>query len=127
MEEQLIEAAINGIQPVLEGAILLAAEYSKKCGRDFVTATDFDYALKYSARYLVGKHVGTLFPELEDTEDPDDIEVVEENEDSFTRYEGSDEFMNRVNECYDTWDQWEPYSPLEKMLCDSIKKNSQKL
>ena len=126
MEEQLIEAAINGIQPVLEGAVVLAAEYSKKSGRDFVTARDFDYSLKYAARNLVGKHVGTLFPELENTEDPDDIEVVEETEDSFTRYEGSDPLLQEVNLCYDTWEHWEPGCPLEKMLRDSIKKNSQK-
>lgn len=126
MEERYIEAAIDSIQPVLEGAILLAAEYSKKCGRDFVTATDFDYSLKYCARNLVGKHSGTLFPELEDTEDPDDIEVVEENEDSFTRYTGEDPLLTKVNECYDTWGDWIPTNLMEKMLYDSIKKNSQR-
>lgn len=126
MEEQIIEAAINGIQPVMEGAVVLAAEYSKKCRRDFVTARDFDYALKYACRNFVGRHSGTLFPELENTEDPDDIDIVEETEDSFTRYEGPDELMNAVNDCYDTWEQWKPTCPLERMLCDSIKKNSQK-
>tara|TARA_B110000977_G_scaffold180652_1_gene240522 strand:- start:2160 stop:2543 length:384 start_codon:yes stop_codon:yes gene_type:complete len=126
MDDRYIEAAVNSIQPVLEGSILLAAGYSKKCGRDFVTATDFDYALKYATRNLIGKHTGTLFPELDSDDDPDDIELVEETEDSFTRYDGPDELMNRVNECYDTWDQWEPDSILEKMMCDSIKKNSRK-
>ena len=126
MEEGLIEAAVNGIQPVMEGAVILAAEYSKKCGRDFVTARDFDYAIKYACMNYVGKHSGTLFPELEETDDPDDIEVVEETEDSFTRYEGSDPLLQDVNRCYDTWEQWEPGCPLERMLCDSIKKNSQK-
>lgn len=125
MDDNIIETALGFVQPVMEGAIVLAAEYSKKCGRDFVTATDFDYALKYAVRNYAGKHSGTLFPELENTEDPDDIEVVEETEDSFTRYEGPDELMNSINDCFDTWDQWEPSNMLEKMLCNSIKKNSQ--
>ena len=126
MEEQIIDAAIDIRQPVMESAIILAAEYSKKCGRDYVTADDFDYSLKYAARYLVGKHTGTLFPELENSEDPDDIEIIEETENSFTRYQGSDDLMNKINECHDTWDQWEPSNILERMLCESIKKNSQK-
>ena len=126
MEERYIQSAIDCIQPVMEGAIILAAEYSKKCGRNFVTATDFDYTLKYCARNLVGKHTGTLFPELNDTEDPDDIELVEEHEDSFTRYSGDDPLMLQVNECYDTWDQWVPTNTMERLLCDSIKKKSQR-
>lgn len=123
MEDQLIETAVNYIQPVLEAAIVLAAEYSKKAGRDYVTAEDFNYAMKYACRNYVGKHSGTLFPELADEEDPGDIEVIEETESSFTRYQGDDELMNSVNECYDTWDDWLPSNPLERMLCESIKKN----
>lgn len=124
MEDDIIESAISCIQPVMESAIILAAEYSKKCNRDFVTSTDFDYTLKYAARHLLGKHTGTLFPELENTEDPDDIEIVEETEASFTRYTGPDELMNKINDCYDTWEDWKPQGPLEKILYNSIKKNS---
>lgn len=122
-EAQIINTFIDGLTPVMEGAVLLAAEYSKKAGRDFVTSRDLEYALKYCTRYFSGQRQGTLFPEMEDEEDPDDIEVVEETENSFTRYEGGDELMNKVNECYDTWHEWEPYSPLEKMLASSIEKN----
>jgi hypothetical protein len=124
MDDSFIEAAVDSIQPVMESAIILAAEYSKKCGRNFVTACDFDYALKYACMTLVGKHSGTLFPDLKDSEE--DIEVVEETEDSFTRYDGSDPLLQEINRCYDTWDVWEPTCPLEIMLYNSIKKNSQK-
>jgi len=124
METQIIEAAINIVQPVFERSIVLAAEYAKSCNRDCVTQKDVEYAMKYSVMRTVGESTGTLFPELEDSEDPDDIEVVDDAEETFTRYSGEDDLMNQINMCYDTWDMWKPESPIEKLLYDSVKKNS---
>lgn len=126
MEQQFIETAINIIQPVMEGSMILAAEYAKACGRDFVTGMDVKYAMRYAAQNFVGKHSGTLFPELQDESDSDedDIEVIEEDEENcFTRYSGDNETMNKVNEAYDNWEQWEPTNPIEKMLQDAVNKN----
>ena len=126
MEQQILEAAIGAIQPVLEGSIILAAEYSKTCGRDFVTGMDLKYAMRYAARNYVGKHTGTLFPELQDDDDDDDddIDIIEEDEEHcFTRYSGDNTTMNEVNDAYDTWDQWEPSNMIERMLQDAVNKN----
>lgn len=127
MEQQIIDTAINIIQPVMESSIILAAEYAKACGREYVTGQDVKYALMYSAQNTVGKHSGTLFPELQDDEESDDendIEVIEEDEENaFTRYEGDNELMNKINEAYDNWDSWEPQNMMEKMLQDAVNKN----
>lgn len=126
MENQIIESAINVIQPVWESAMVLAGEYRKKCNREILTGDDFKYALKYSAMNLVGKHIGTLFPELQDEEDDDsldDIETVDEDDEPFTRYVGDDKLMNDINEAVDTWDSWEPASSIETMLKDAVDKN----
>jgi hypothetical protein len=129
MEEQIIEIALNVIQPVMEGSMILAAEYAKACGRDCVTGMDVKYAMRYAAQNYVGKHTGTLFPELQNDDsdsdsDEDDIEVIEEDEENcFTRYSGDDETMNKVNEVYDNWEQWEPTNMIEKMLQDAVNKN----
>ena len=125
MEQQFIETAINIIQPVMESAMVMAAEYSKACGRTFVTSMDLKYSMRYCAMNLVGKHMGTHFPEIynsDESDDESDIEVVEEEEADFTRYEGSEEIFLKVNESFDEWENWEPQSPAEKMLKDAIDK-----
>ena len=80
--------------------------------------------MKYSAMNLVGKHIGTLFPELQEDSDSDSISC-EDNEDDaeFTRYIGDDQLLNDVNKAYDSWDQWEPSNPTESMLKDAINKS----
>jgi hypothetical protein len=126
MEESIISAAFELITPVLESATILAAQYSKNCDRSFVTAKDMQYAMRYCTRTLLGRQRGTLFPEIYENMDEDsdeEFEIVEETEDSFTRYSGDDKLMNDVNEAYDTWESWTPYSPMEKMLKDAIDKN----
>lgn len=125
MEDQIIDGSIDILLPVLESAIVLAGEYSKKCGRTVLTGQDMRYAMKYCARNVTGKHTGTLFPEIDDEEDPteEELETVEEGEEDFTRYSGDDQLMNSVNESHDTWDTWEPQTPMEKMLKDAIDKN----
>lgn len=122
MEEQIIQASIDIMLPVMESAIVLGGNYAKMSGRDTLTGTDLEYALKFCARNLVGKHIGTMFPEIQD--DSDDEETfdsqLEQEEPPFTRYTGDDETLNKVNECYDTWDDWVPINPTEEMLKKSI-------
>lgn len=122
MEEQIIQTSIDILLPVMESAIVLGGNYAKMSGRDTLTGTDLEYALKFCARNLVGKHIGTMFPEIQD--DSDDEETVdsqlEQEEPPFTRYTGDDETLNKVNECYDTWDDWVPINPTEEMLKKSI-------
>lgn len=126
MEEEIIQAGINIITPVLESAIVLAGNYAKMSGRDTLTGTDLEYALKFCARHVTGKHIGTMFPELQQESDSEsdgedsDAGSVDSEEPPFTRYSGDDETLNRVNECYDTWDDWMPLNPTEEMLKKSI-------
>jgi hypothetical protein len=129
MDQQIIEAAINVITPVMESSIVLAGDYARACGRDFITAMDVQYGMKYAARNITGRYTGTLFPDIDSDEDSDfedEIEVIDEEDEeyTFTRYEGQDKKFNDMNEAFDTWDQWEPYSPVEKMLKDAVDKNS---
>ena len=123
--DELIKSAVDILTPVMEGSMVLAAHYAKACGRDTVTALDVKYAMRYGARNMVGKHIGTLFPELQgsDSESGSDMEEVDEAEEPFTRYTGSDPQLLAVNEAHDTWDQWEPQSPVEKMLKNAIDQN----
>ena len=125
------EAALEIITPVLESSMILAAEYAKKTGRDSITSLDLEYAMKYCARYTVGKAVGSLFPEVYDESESDedeDIEIVDEDleENQFRRYEGDDPFMAGVNAAFDTWDEWTPTNLVEQLLKNSIelKKNN---
>lgn len=127
MEQQIIQSSIEVLLPVLESTMMIAGEYSKKCGRTIVTGMDFKYAMRYCARNKVGERIGSHFPDIyeQDTDSDDsDIETVEETEDDFTRYQGDDALMNAVNEAYDTWDSWEPTVPAERMLKDAVDKNN---
>tara|TARA_R110001606_G_scaffold346621_2_gene495575 strand:+ start:1677 stop:2069 length:393 start_codon:yes stop_codon:yes gene_type:complete len=123
--EEFIQLGINIVTPVLESAMILGGNYAKKSGRDTLTGMDLEYALKFCARNVTGKHIGTLFPELQD-ESGDDSSSYSESSDSeseeppFTRYTGDDEILNNVNECYDTWNEWVPINPTEQMLKKSI-------
>ena len=124
MEEQIIKAGIDIITPVLESAIVLGGNYAKMSGRDTLTGTDLEYALKFCARNVVGKHTGTMFPEIQDDSDSEDSTPDGSDSDSeeppFTRYSGDDDTLNKVNECYDTWNDWVPLNPTEEMLKKSI-------
>lgn len=127
MEDQIIKTATDIIQPVMESAMILAGQYCKECGRGTLTGEDLKYCMKYAARNFVGKQIGTLFPEdLDDSESEsgsesgDSLEVVDEEEEPFTRYTGDNSLMNDINQANDTWDMWIPTSPMESMLKDSI-------
>lgn len=122
------DAVDDLVRPVFESAIVLASQYTKKCNRDSVTATDLEYALKFCARNILGKHMGTMYPEIyEDGDDADeeDFDVFDTDEEvQFSRYSGEDELMNKVNDCWDTWGEWEPTNPIEthlKCAIDNIK------
>ncbi len=120
MEEEIIQAGIDILLPVLESAIVLGGDYAKKTGRHTLTGTDLEYALKFCARHVTGKHIGTLFPELQQDSESDSEMASDEEEPPFTRYSGDDETLNKVNECYDTWNDWVPINPTEQMLKKSI-------
>jgi len=79
--------------------------------------------LMFAARHVVGKQIGSLFPEIYEDEDEEDDEEEDEEEDvPWTRYEGDDPQLNLVNECADTWDEWVPENPAERALKDAVEK-----
>lgn len=121
MEQQILDSAINIIQPVIESAVVIAGHYCKECGRSVLTSEDMVYATRYAAMNITGKQFGTLFPDIDSGSDSgSDIEEVDEDEYPFTRYSGDNKLMNEINDAYDNWDDWTPSSPIEKILKDSI-------
>ena len=110
----------------MESAVVLASHYAKESGRNTVTAADMMYGLMYSARHVVGKQLGSLFPEIyeESESDEEDIETVDDDEEPFKRYEGSDPecIAYKMNQCADTWDDWEPETPAEQALKNAVEK-----
>lgn len=112
------------VTPVMEAAVILGSHYAKACGRDTVTGADIAYGLMYAARNVTGRQIGTLFPEIYDLDssDEEDIEVVDDSDEPFTRYEGSEELYVNMNTCADTWDSWEPTSPIEAILKSAVDK-----
>jgi hypothetical protein len=128
MMQQYIENMTNIITPVMERSVVLAAEYSKACGRDVILPEDMEYAMKYSAMCTVGDTIGSLIPEIyEDGDGDDEEDEIEEVEDKdcpqFVRYSGDDHNMNLINEAYDRWDSWVPQSPVEEMIKNAINSN----
>lgn len=109
--------------PVMESATVLGAHYAKACGRDTVTAQDIQFGLMYAARNVAGKQIGSLFPEIyesDEDEDEDEIEEVDDDDEPFTRYTGDEEIYVKMNECFDTWDEWVPETPLEQTLKNAV-------
>jgi len=127
MDKDIIQSAIEIMKPVMESAVVLGAQYAKGCGRDCVTAQDVAYSMRYCAMNLVGKQIGSLFPEVYESSDSEesewetDEEGVPEPEEEFTRYQGDDELLNNINKAFDTWKDWEPQSPVEQMLKNAIE------
>ena len=121
---ELIETFTNILQPVIEKSIIFAGHYTKACGRTCITSKDIEYASKYTIMNKVGEDIGSLFPEIYDSEDSDesDIEEVDDDDPSnvFVRYTGTEQIYNDINNAYDTWYEWEPYSPAEKLLKNAI-------
>lgn len=111
--------------PVMESSVVLASHYAKESGRNTVTAADMMYGLMYAARNVVGKQLGSLFPEIydESESDEEDLETVDDDEEPFTRYQGDDteSIGYKMNQCADTWDDWVPESPAEQALKSAVE------
>ncbi len=108
--------------PVVEASMIYACHYCKASGRSTITAADVEYGLKYAARNTVGKHLGTHFPELydENSDSDSDISIVDDTDEPFTRYQGTEKLYVDMNECFDTWDEWVPEIPAEKIIKNAI-------
>lgn len=115
-------AAIELILPVMESATVLGAHYAKACGRSEITSQDMRLGLMFAARNVLGKQVGTLYPEIYDEEEEEE-EEEDEDEEEWSKYEGQgDDMALKMNECAETWSTWEPDTPAEKMLKKAIDK-----
>jgi histone H3/H4 len=111
--------------PVLEASMVYACHYCKATGRETVTSTDVQYGLKYATRVILGKKIGSIFPEIyvnEDDSDEEPVEVVDDEDEPFVRYTGDEAVYNEMNRVVDEWDQWIPESPAEILLKNSIDK-----
>ena len=124
---QYIETMTNLLMPVMERSTILAAEYSKACGRDTLLPEDMEYAMKYCAMYTVGQDVGSLFPEIYEEgeeEEEEEMPIVDPEEcPPFERYSGDDPTFLQMNEAFDRWDSWQPQNPTEQMLKNAINSN----
>ena len=136
----ILESALDIFRPVMESATVLAAHYAKACGRDVVLQEDMRFGMMFAARYVTGRQIGSMFPEIyseshsdsssEGSEyDPDGSdssgswETVDDEELVWTRYEGAeDDQALKMNECADSWDAWEPQNPSERALKNAIDK-----
>lgn len=123
------EAAMDIFLPCMESAVVLAAHYAKAAGRDCILAQDIQLGLMYAARNVIGKQIGTLYPEIyeeSDTDDEDEGEESDEEEPEWTAYEGTDNTIaHQMNECAETWDAWEPETPAERALKNAVDKQRQ--
>ena len=121
MEQQAEEILI----PVLEGAIIAAAQYATACGRSTLTKQDVKLGLMFAARNITGNQIGTFFPDEEEEEDEEEDEEEEEEEEEdepFTQYTGDETIYKSMNECARTWDEWTPESPAERALKNAVDK-----
>ena len=143
----ILESALDIFRPVMESATVMAAHYAKACGRDVVLQEDMRFGMMFAARYVTGRQIGSLFPEIyresgsdSDSDfdeegsdyDPDGSEssgsweTVDDEELTWTRYEGTDDDQAlKMNECADTWASWEPQNPSERALKNAIDKQSE--
>jgi len=127
-EEQIIAAYTNAIQPVLENAVVVAAEYCKATGRSIVTALDMEYGMKWSAMKLTGRVYGSILPDEDDEDsdgwETDDDMVVQECDmgfdDEFRENDGDDERYLEVNQAVREWADWEPETELEMMIKSAV-------
>ena len=110
--------------PVFESAVVIAGYYAKACGRNTVLSQDVRMGLMFAARHVLGKQIGSLFPEIYDEEDSEDESESgsDSEEHEWTRYEGTDERLVLVNTCADEWDAWEPETPAERAIKSAVEK-----
>jgi len=120
-------SAMEIVLPVLESATVLAAHYCKACNRTTITAEDMSYGLMYAARNVMGRQVGSLYPEIyaeEDSDEDEEDDEDEEEEENWVRYSGDDDMATKMNECADSWATWRPETPAEHALKEAVDKNS---
>jgi hypothetical protein len=128
------DALVDILQPVLEVSVLLAAEYANACGRSTVFMQDFQRAIKYSAMNMVGKQVGSILTQFEETVDVDEeeqedddqeIEFVDEDDldEEYTEYTGDNETFKALRVVNDEWKSWVPGNPAEEFLKNAIDSN----
>jgi len=124
-EEAHLKSMMDIMVPVIERGVVLAAEYSKACGRDVILSEDVEYAMRYCAMRTVGQNIGSLYPETYNSDDSDEeFDTVDPMDcPMFVRYAGDDPKFLAVNEAYDTWHSWVPQSPMEQMLKNAINNN----
>ena len=126
MEDKLIKDALDIFKPVMEIAVYSAARYANACNRNTVTALDMEYGMKFAAMNVVGKQVGSYFPDDVYQEESESEESESESEeDDFTRYAGTDETILAINKAYDEWDAWVPEIPAEIMIKRAIDEKTQ--
>jgi len=73
----ILNSALDIFRPVMESATVLAAHYAKACGRDVVLQEDMKLGMMYAARYVTGRQIGSLFPEIYEEESCSDSEGSE--------------------------------------------------
>ena len=123
--DQIIQAAIDIFQPVMELSIVFAAKYANACNRNTVTIDDARYGMRHAAMTCVGKNSGSLFPEVygDGTSDSESSEWETDSDgevDDFCRYTGDDQEILDINRTYDEWDSWVPENPAEIMIKKAI-------
>ena len=136
----ILESALDIFRPVMESATVMAAHYAKAAGRDVVLQEDMRFGMMFAARYVTGRQIGSLFPEIyeesgeshsdsdsdfdeDGSESSGSWETVDDEELVWTRYEGTeDDQALKMNECADSWASWEPQNPSERALKNAIDK-----
>ena len=68
----ILESALDIFRPVMESATVMAAHYAKACGRDVVLQEDMRFGMMFAARYVTGRQIGSLFPEIYEEEEESD-------------------------------------------------------
>ena len=122
IKTKYLESANNIFLPVLEAGVVLAAFYTKSCGRNEVTPQDIQLGLMFSARNVLGKQIGSLYPEVYEgsSEEEDEEENEAENYKEFSVYMGKDEQCLAMNECALSWSSWIPETPAEQLAKKTV-------
>lgn len=126
LSSQMVQSAIDIVTPVLENAVVLSGQYAKACGRNIILAKDVEYCMKYCAMNTVGDRIGSYFPEIyteDESDDEENIEVVDDEDHKFEPYSGDDDKFKRINDAYDAWESWKPTNPSEEMIKNAIDSN----
>lgn len=118
-----VTALYDILLPVIEKAVILAAKYARACQRETVTARDFQYGLQHCAMHCVGESIGSILPEEDSDDDESSYDIpdlVDDDEEPFTEYRGSDPTFKAMNESARRFSAWQPASPVEEMLKKAI-------